>query len=147
MRWHQLSGEMVIEALRTSRRGLGAGAVRGRLSEYGPNVLAEGKGRTSPWMFIDQFKDFMIIVLLAAAVVSGVIGEAKDAVAIMTIVVLNAVIGFIQEYRDGLSSPTRSPSAPNGTRSSHKGSCPTKPSSARSASPSCCSSRRFTCRR
>ncbi|HZY31177.1 MAG TPA: cation-translocating P-type ATPase, partial [Candidatus Methylomirabilis sp.] len=54
---------------------------------------------TSLEMFFDQFRDFMIIVLLAAAVVSGVIGEAKDALAIVAIVVLNAVIGFVQEYR------------------------------------------------
>ncbi|MBI3779450.1 MAG: HAD-IC family P-type ATPase, partial [candidate division NC10 bacterium] len=99
MRWHQMSGEMVLEALRTSRRGLAAEAVRGRLSEYGLNVLAEGKRRSPLGMFFDQFTDFMILVLLAAAVVSGVIGEAKDAVAIVAIVVLNAVIGFVQEYR------------------------------------------------
>jgi len=99
MGWHQMSGEMVMEALQTSRQGLGREAVRGRLSEYGPNVLAEGKRRSPLGMFFDQFTDFMILVLLAAAVVSGVIGEAKDAVAIVAIVVLNAVIGFVQEYR------------------------------------------------
>ncbi len=50
-------------------------------------------------MFVDQFTDFMILVLLAAAIVSGVIGEAGDTIAIVVIVVLNAVIGFVQEYR------------------------------------------------
>jgi Ca2+-transporting ATPase len=50
-------------------------------------------------MFLDQFTDFMILVLLVAAVISGLIGEAKDTIAIVVIVVLNAVIGFIQEYR------------------------------------------------
>jgi P-type Ca2+ transporter type 2C len=50
-------------------------------------------------MFCDQFTDFMILVLVAAAVISGLIGEAKDTIAIVVIVVLNAVIGFVQEYR------------------------------------------------
>ena len=50
-------------------------------------------------MFIDQFRDFMILVLIAAAVISGFIGEASDTIAIVVIVVLNAIIGFVQEYR------------------------------------------------
>ncbi len=50
-------------------------------------------------MFLDQFKDFMILVLIAAAVVAGVIGEPSDTIAIAVIVLLNAVLGFVQEYR------------------------------------------------
>jgi len=50
-------------------------------------------------MFLDQFKDFMILILIAAAVISGIIGDLSDTVAIAVIVVLIAVIGFIQEYR------------------------------------------------
>ncbi len=50
-------------------------------------------------MFLDQFRDFMIVVLIIAAIISGVIGEATDTIAIIVIVVLNAVIGFVQEYR------------------------------------------------
>lgn len=50
-------------------------------------------------MFLDQFKDFMILVLIAAAIISGIVGGAADTIAIIVIVVLNAVIGFIQEYR------------------------------------------------
>ena len=50
-------------------------------------------------MFLDQFRDFMILVLIAAAIVSGIIGEASDTIAIIVILVLNAVLGFTQEYR------------------------------------------------
>ena len=50
-------------------------------------------------MFLDQFRDFMILVLIAAAIISGIIGEPSDTIAIIVIVILNAVIGFIQEYR------------------------------------------------
>jgi Ca2+-transporting ATPase len=70
-----------------------------RLAAVGPNEITQGKRRTPLRMFCDQFTDFMILVLLAAAVISGLIGEAKDTIAIVVIVVLNAVIGFVQEYR------------------------------------------------
>jgi Ca2+-transporting ATPase len=70
-----------------------------RLRQYGPNQLAENK-RQSLWQtFIQQFRDFMIMILLAAALISGVIGEAIDTIAILVIVVLNAVIGTVQEFR------------------------------------------------
>ncbi len=99
MRWHQMSVEAVVESLRTSRRGLSAEEAGRRLTEHGPNAIAEAKRRGALEMFFDQFTDSMILVLLAAAFLSGLIGEVKDAIAIVTIVVLNAVIGFVQEFR------------------------------------------------
>ena len=99
MNWHLMSVEAVVEALNTSRQGINAEEARRRLATRGPNMLTEGRRRSPLRMFLDQFTDFMILVLLAAAVVSGLIGEAKDTIAIMAIVVLNAVIGFVQEYR------------------------------------------------
>ncbi len=91
--------EDILEALKTGFQGLSLGEVGRRLEEYGPNELKEKKKRTTLMMFLDQFKDFMIIVLIVAAVVSGVIGEVSDTIAIVVIIVLNAVIGFVQEYR------------------------------------------------
>lgn len=85
--------------MRTSLQGLSAEETRRRLDEYGPNELEEGKKRTLFGMFLDQFKDFMIIVLMVAAVVSGIMGDAADTIAIIVIVVVNAAIGFVQEYR------------------------------------------------
>lgn len=99
MRWHCQTDESVIDALKTSRQGLSADEVQRRLVEYGPNELREKKKRTVFMMFLDQFKDFMILVLIAAAVISGVIGDPEDTIAIIVIIVLNAVIGFVQEYR------------------------------------------------
>ena len=99
MNWHLMSVEAVVETLNTSRQGINAEEARRRLATHGPNVLAEGRRRSPLRMFLDQFTDFMILVLLAAAVVSGLIGEAKDAIAIVAILMLNAVIGFVQEYR------------------------------------------------
>jgi P-type Ca2+ transporter type 2C len=97
--WHEMVVDATIDHVKSSRQGLSAEEARRRLAAHGPNVLAEGR-RRSPWrMFVDQFKDFMILVLLVAAVISGLIGEATDTIAIIVIVMLNAVIGFVQEYR------------------------------------------------
>ncbi|MDP2156564.1 MAG: cation-translocating P-type ATPase, partial [Nitrospirota bacterium] len=79
--------------------GLSAAEAVKRLAEYGPNELTEKKKKTPFMMILDQFKDFMIMVLIAAAVIAGIVGKPTDAAAIIAIVILNAIIGFIQEYR------------------------------------------------
>ena len=98
--WHQLTAEAALQRLASDpQHGLGAAEASERLATHGPNVLIEGRRRGPVRMFLDQFTDFMIVVLLIAAVVSGAIGDVTDTVVILVIVVLNAVIGFIQEYR------------------------------------------------
>ena len=97
--WHQKTADEVIGDLGSSLRGLSDEDARKRLGEYGPNTLKEKAGKTPLGMFLGQFKDFMILVLIAAAVISGIIGEATDTIAIIVIVILNAVVGFAQEYR------------------------------------------------
>ncbi|MBI5057312.1 MAG: cation-translocating P-type ATPase [Nitrospirae bacterium] len=99
MHWHQKNITSAIEELRSSAQGLSSEEAVRRLGEYGPNELKEKKKKTPFMMFLDQFRDFMILVLIAAAVISGFIGELSDTIAIIVIVVLNAAIGFIQEYR------------------------------------------------
>jgi Ca2+-transporting ATPase len=96
---YRLTVEETLKELNTSPQGLANREAQARREQYGPNELVEKKKKTVFMMFLDQFKDFMIIVLLAAAVVSGILGEAADTVAIIVIVVLNAVLGFSQEYR------------------------------------------------
>lgn len=97
--WHLKDIEAILKELKTSPQGLTSEEARARLERYGPNELEEKKKRHPLMMFIDQFRDFMILVLIAAAVISGFIGEASDTIAIVVIVVLNAIIGFVQEYR------------------------------------------------
>ncbi|MBI4686705.1 MAG: cation-translocating P-type ATPase [Nitrospirae bacterium] len=99
MKWHQKTIEKTLEELETSLKGISSEEAERRLKEYGPNKLEEKKKRSVFMMFLDQFKDFMIIVLIAAAIISGIIGEPSDTIAIIVIVILNAAIGFIQEYR------------------------------------------------
>ena len=99
MHWHQKEIHTVIEELSSSLQGLSSPEAQKRLAQYGPNELKEKKKKSGFMMFLDQFKDFMILVLIAAALISGIIGEPSDTIAIIVIVVLNAVIGFIQEFR------------------------------------------------
>jgi len=99
MRWHQKNIEDVMAELGSSLQGISAAHAQKLLLEHGPNELTEKKKKTPFMMFLDQFKDFMILVLIAAAFISGFIGEVSDTIAIIVIVVLNAAVGFIQEYR------------------------------------------------
>ena len=98
--WHRLSAEEIAQRLGTDlRAGLGVEEAQARLDQYGANEIREGRRRGPLAMFLGQFTDFMILVLIAAAIVSGLIGDVVDTLVIVAIVVLNAVIGFVQEYR------------------------------------------------
>ena len=88
----------MLAQLGSAAAGLSATEAAQRLTANGPNELKEGK-RISPWqIFLGQFKSLLIWILIAAGVISGVLGEVVDAIAILAIVVLNAVIGFYQEF-------------------------------------------------
>jgi magnesium-transporting ATPase (P-type) len=97
--WHLLSGHHVIEAVRSSRDGLPSDEARSRLSQYGLNQLRERKG-TSAWMrLLLQFHNPLIYVLLATAVVTALLHHWVDTGVIVGVVVINAIIGFIQEFK------------------------------------------------
>jgi len=97
--WHAMGAGEAIEKLQTSRDGLQREEAKRRLMEFGPNELVEKK-RISPLkIFASQFKNFLILILLAAVAISAVIGEFIDAVVIFAIVIACAVLGFFQEYR------------------------------------------------
>lgn len=99
-RWYALTQQEVVEQFKTDgKRGLSDKEVKERASRFGPNELAKAP-KAPPWqLFVNQFKDFMVLVLLAATAISGLLGEYADAITIMIIVVVNAVLGFVQEYR------------------------------------------------
>ena len=99
MQWHLKNTEECLGTLGSSLNGLSSAEASERLLKYGPNELKEKAKKTVFMMFLDQFRDFMILILIAAAVISGFIGELSDTIAIIVIIALNAVIGFIQEYR------------------------------------------------
>lgn len=90
----------VLEALAADpQAGLSDPEARQRLAELGPNQLAAAE--RAPWwrMLLAQFQDFMVLVLLAATAISYALGEIADAITIVVIVAINAILGFVQEYR------------------------------------------------
>jgi Ca2+-transporting ATPase len=98
--WHQRTAQQVAAVLETDvLQGLVPAEAARRLAQHGPNLLQEGRQRSPLRILLDQFSDFMILVLLAAALLSGIVGDLADTLAIAAILVLNAAIGFTQEYR------------------------------------------------
>jgi Ca2+-transporting ATPase len=96
----RLEAADVAKALGTDPTlGLGDTDAAARLARFGPNELVE-RGRKPPWrLFVEQFTNAMILVLMAAALVTAAIGDVKDTLVISAIVVLNGIVGFVQEYR------------------------------------------------
>lgn len=89
----------VLSSLKTSRQGLSRLEVEERLRQYGPNELVE-KGKTSAFkLWLEQFKDFLIIILLVAVALSAFLGETVDAIVIFVIILFATTLGFLQEYR------------------------------------------------
>jgi P-type Ca2+ transporter type 2C len=101
MVYHTQPVTAVETELKTTSVGLNAQEAQQRLEAQGKNILQAAKKKTWLSMFLAQFFDFMIVVLIAAAIVSGAIGEVTDSIVILSIVVINALIGFIQEWRAG----------------------------------------------
>lgn len=97
--YHVITVEETFTSLGTRPEGLTSEEAGQRLHEYGPNELREGKKRTVWAMFFDQFRNVMIIILLIAALISGFMNELADTVIILAIVVINAVLGVVQENK------------------------------------------------
>jgi len=98
--WHSQSVEKVIKGLNTHPdRGLSAAEVQSRLAQYGPNQLQERPRPTFWHMLLGQFNNFLVLILISASVVSFLLGEYVDAGAIMAIVILNAILGVVQESK------------------------------------------------
>lgn len=88
-----------FKALHASSNGLSQLEATNRLAKYGLNELVTKKNKPAWVYFFDQFKDFMILILMVAAILSGIMGDMVDTVVILVIVLLNALLGFSQEYK------------------------------------------------
>ncbi len=112
--YYALKTEEVIKSLNSSRNGLSEEEARKRLQEHGPNELQKGKKITALDIIISQFNNWFLILLVFAGVLSFVLGDRLEAVSIFFILVLNIILGFVQEYRaekamealEKLSAPT-----------------------------------------
>ena len=97
--WHALPAEKVLESLKVHENGLTTEEANRRLAVYGPNQLVEAPRPGFLAMLWDQLNNFVVILLIIASVISALLGDYVEAAAIMAIVVLNAVLGIIQEQR------------------------------------------------
>ncbi len=97
--WHALSADEVLEHLKVRKNGLTSSEVARRQTEYGLNQLTEAPRPVFLKLLWEQFNNFIVMLLIVAAVVSALLGEWVDASAILTIVLLNAILGIIQERR------------------------------------------------
>ncbi len=97
--WYRITAEAVAESIGSPESGLDEATVSDRLERYGPNELEEKGGRSRGQILLAQFASVLTFVLLAAAVISALLGDWLEMIAILLIVVLNAVMGYTQEYR------------------------------------------------
>ena len=97
--WHALTPDEVLETLQSRHDGLDASTAAQRLTQYGPNRLPEAKPRSALMRLLAQFNNVLIYVLLAAALVTLLLQHWVDTAVIIGVVVINAIIGFVQEGR------------------------------------------------
>lgn len=99
-KWYQVEIGQAVQMLESDLgKGLDDSRVKAKREKFGSNELEEEAGKPIWSMFLDQFKEFLVILLFIAAIVSGFLGEWFDSGVIMAIVILNAVIGVFQEYK------------------------------------------------
>lgn len=97
--FHSNRIEHVLSELKTSIKGLSGEEAKNRLSIYGYNELKEAKKKSKFKLFIEQFENFLVLILLFAAIASFFIKEVTDSILILLIVIFNAIFGFVQEYK------------------------------------------------
>jgi Ca2+-transporting ATPase len=97
--WHALNAEEVLTHLKVRENGLTSEEAKRRLEHYGPNQLQEASRPTFLQMLREQLNNFVVILLIVASLISALLGDYVEASAIMAIVVLNAVLGIVQERR------------------------------------------------
>ena len=99
MKWYQLDAKEVFNRLQTSEEGLSEVQAKKHLETYGRNKIAEEKGTARLKIFFRQFTSPLIYILLIAALVTFLLQSYTDTAVILTVVVFNAIIGFIQEFK------------------------------------------------
>jgi len=97
--WHILPLAEITKLLSTKPEGLTNTIALQRITEFGKNQIEDKKKKTVFQMILNQLMDFMILILFAAAIISGLLGDLTDTIIIFAIIIINAVVGFIQEYR------------------------------------------------
>src|SRR5690606_27005049 len=94
--YYQASVQEVMKKLDVTQYGLSDYEVRGRLKKYGYNELKEGKQKNIFQVFFEQFQDFLVLILIIAAIVSIFLGDTDSSVVILIVIILNALLGTVQ---------------------------------------------------
>ena len=97
--YYQMSRTEVQKAVNGSTQPLTEEQVKKNQEKYGPNALDEGKKKTIPQIFLEQYKDFLVIILIVAAIVSGILGETESAIVILIVITINAILGTVQTVK------------------------------------------------
>ena len=97
--YYQFSAEEVKQDINGKQEPLTAAEVKAHQEKFGPNELVEGKKKTTLQIFLEQYKDFLVIILIAAAIVSGFLGDAESAIAILIVITINAILGTVQTVK------------------------------------------------
>ena len=97
--YYQLSGEETLKAINGSTEPLSEEQIRANQEKYGPNELVEGKKKSVLQIFLEQYKDFLVIILIIAAIVSGMVGNTEAAVVILVVITMNAILGTVQTIK------------------------------------------------
>jgi Ca2+-transporting ATPase len=97
--WYALSADEAFQALESSHRGLTESEVQRRLEQYGPNEIESGEKESKWILFLKQLRNPLVFVLIAAAIISLSVGKTADAIVIGVVILVNSLIGFIQEAR------------------------------------------------
>ena len=97
--YYQLSGKETMREINGSEKPLTEEQVKANQEKYGPNELVEGKKKTTLQIFLEQYKDFLVIILIIAAVASGFMGDIESAVVILVVITMNAVLGTVQTVK------------------------------------------------
>lgn len=96
---YQLTAAEVQDTLNGHQNGLNAAEVKKSREKYGWNELAEGKKKSTLQIFLEQFKDFLVIILIISAIVSGLLGDAESAIVILVVITINAILGTVQTLK------------------------------------------------
>ena len=94
-----MTKEAVMSELRTGENGLTEAQVQKNLRTYGKNELTEGKKKSPFMLFLEQYKDFLVIILIVAAIISGILGDIESAIVIFGVITINAVLGTVQHIK------------------------------------------------
>ena len=97
--YYQFSAEEVKQDINGKQEPLTAAEVKAHQEKFGPNELVEGKKKTTLQIFLEQYKDFLVIILIAAAIVSGFLGDAESAIVILIVITINAILGTVQTVK------------------------------------------------